>query len=229
VLESIDGSGEYQVSINDGTECLLSPVYEHIQPIAYHDYTDTLCPTLDYFFHGVVLTDPGTYHDTLITAEGCDSIVRLELVPDTSPPREIIARIFKDGTYRLGDFQTNRRGLHSFYLSDGENCGELINLRLDYYSAYAPNAFSPNGDGINDRFTVFGGSDLEQIRSLQVFDRWGGLVYQQESLQPNDQDMAWDGKTKGLLAGEGVYVYSAEIVMNDGKFRTLSGKVSLLR
>jgi len=91
---------------------------------------------------------------------------------------------------------TNRRGLHSFYLSDGEICGELISLRLDYYFAYAPKSFSPNGDWINDRFTVFGGSDPEKIRSLQVIDRWGRLVYQQGNLLSNDQGMAWDDKKK---------------------------------
>jgi gliding motility-associated-like protein len=229
VLETIDVPGNYQVSLRDDSGCLVSPSYQHSPSIAHYEYTDTLCPQSGYAFWGRHITEPGNYSETLETAEGCDSIVRLSLVPDTRPPREITARIFPDDTYRLGDFQTNRRGLHTFYHSEDNSCGELIILHLDYYSAYVPNVFSPNGDGINDKFAVFGGTDLEEVRSLQVFDRWGGLVYQQENLSPNNQNSAWDGKIRGKPAAEGVFVYVAEILMNDGNSRTLSGKVSLLR
>lgn len=70
---------------------------------------------------------------------------------------------------------------------------------------YIPNAFSPNGDGVNDRFRVFTGNEgcvpLTDFE-LSVFDRWGGVVY------VGDDRSGWDGTVqKGRPANPGAYVY----------------------
>ncbi|MFK7770498.1 MAG: PKD domain-containing protein [Saprospiraceae bacterium] len=64
-----------------------------------------------------------------------------------------------------------------------------------------PNAFSPNGDGNNDRYEMYSGT-IEEIEYFRVFDRWGSLVF-----ESNDRNFAWDGKFKGKTVGEGVYIY----------------------
>jgi gliding motility-associated-like protein len=64
-----------------------------------------------------------------------------------------------------------------------------------------PNAFSPNGDGINDLYKMYSGT-IEDIEYFRVFDRWGALVF-----ESNNYDFAWDGKYKGRTVGEGVYIY----------------------
>lgn len=64
-----------------------------------------------------------------------------------------------------------------------------------------PNAFSPNGDGINDVFRPQSSEPLATY-SLQIFNRWGERVF--ESVDIND---AWDGTHKGKMSGIGVYVY----------------------
>ncbi|MEO1624475.1 MAG: gliding motility-associated C-terminal domain-containing protein, partial [Bacteroidota bacterium] len=71
---------------------------------------------------------------------------------------------------------------------------------------FIPNAFSPNGDGVNERFIVFGGPEVDHIRRLQIFDRWGTLVFEQQDLTPNDLSQGWDGRFKGELMNSGVYV-----------------------
>jgi gliding motility-associated-like protein len=92
-----------------------------------------------------------------------------------------------------------------------------------------PTAFSPDGDGNNDTFTIFGGMDLKEIRNLQIFNRWGDLVYEAKDLAPNDTQRGWNGITKGKFAPNGVYVYVAQLVMEDGKIRPFSGSMVLLR
>lgn len=99
----------------------------------------------------------------------------------------------------------------------------------DSRSAYAPTAFSPDGDDLNGRFTIYGGSDLRAIKTLQVFDRWGSLVYQAENLLPNDTRAGWDGTFQGQELPTSVFVFSAVLVFADGVEVPFSGDVLLVR
>ncbi len=65
---------------------------------------------------------------------------------------------------------------------------------------YVPNAFSPNGDGINDLFQIFG-KDFELLH-IAIFDRWGNQVY--DSTLP---DSVWNGMFRNQLLQSGVYTY----------------------
>ncbi len=67
-------------------------------------------------------------------------------------------------------------------------------------AVYAPNAFTPNGDGINDFFEVKG-AGLEKYK-LQVYSRWGELMF-----ESNDLSVQWDGTYKGVPVPGGTYVY----------------------
>ncbi len=95
---------------------------------------------------------------------------------------------------------------------------------------YVPNAFSPNGDGINDVFMIFaGGNSIEKIKSFLVFDRWGETVYQYFDFQPNDPAYSWDGKLRGTQMNPAVFVWFAEVELIDGSKRLLKGDVNLAR
>ena len=85
-----------------------------------------------------------------------------------------------------------------------------------------PNAFSPNGDGVNDAFFVRGGP-FETI-DLKIYNGWGQIVF--ETTDPN---FGWDGKHRGAPAINGVYVYSVVATTVDGKEHDRSGKVTLVR
>lgn len=79
--------------------------------------------------------------------------------------------------------------------------GMLQVARHECDVVYMPNAFSPNGDGINDIFEAQPTADSE-IEGLQVFDRWGELVFDSK---PNL--MGWDGQFKGKQPEQGVYTF----------------------
>jgi gliding motility-associated-like protein len=91
------------------------------------------------------------------------------------------------------------------------------------YSIYIPNAFTPDGDGLNDAFRlVYAG--IENF-SLRIYDRYG-----QEIFSGNDPLTGWDGQYKGQPCPEGTYVY--KIIFIDtatGLQRVFSGTVVLLR
>ncbi|WP_368671329.1 gliding motility-associated C-terminal domain-containing protein, partial [Marinobacterium sedimentorum] len=67
---------------------------------------------------------------------------------------------------------------------------------------YLPTAFSPNGDGLNDHLILYLGPGSERIETLELYDRWGQLVW---SYGP-DSD-SWDGRINGRPASPGVYSY----------------------
>ncbi|NJC25277.1 T9SS type B sorting domain-containing protein [Neolewinella antarctica] len=96
---------------------------------------------------------------------------------------------------------------------------------------YSPTAFSPNGDGVNDFFTLQGGdSDIARIELLQVYDRWGGMVYEQTDASINELSSGWAGVDRNSQpADSGTYVWRAKVIYFDGSNRTLSGVVNLLR
>jgi gliding motility-associated-like protein len=94
---------------------------------------------------------------------------------------------------------------------------------------YIPNAFSPNGDGPNDKFEIYAGESVTKIKSFLVFNRWGETVFEYYNFDPNDPDGGWDGKHRGELMNPAVFVWFAEIEFVDGKTILYEGDVTLMR
>ncbi len=96
---------------------------------------------------------------------------------------------------------------------------------VPYTTIYIPNTFTPNGNGNNDFFLVFG----EYIDNfhMMVFDRWGNLIF-----ESNDQAKGWDGKANGgkNLAQVDTYVYVVTYTEQyDGHKHKVIGHVNLIR
>lgn len=89
------------------------------------------------------------------------------------------------------------------------------------WNVYIPNAFTPNGDADNDVFIPVG-YGLSQIK-LSIFDRWGTQIFAGDENNPG-----WDGKLKGKLCEQGVYIYQAEIKTMGGNTIKKVGHVTLL-
>ena len=102
----------------------------------------------------------------------------------------------------------------------------MVNKSRDIF---LPNAFSPNGDGKNDRFYPFGGKSVEAVVSFRIFSRNGMLVFEQSGFLPNNPDNGWDGRFNGQPLNAGVYVYQVEFTFKDGLTEIFQGDVTLLR
>jgi len=93
---------------------------------------------------------------------------------------------------------------------------------------FIPNTFSPNADGMNDRFYPRG-KGVFMIKSLRVFNRWGELVFERLNFNPNDASAGWDGKYKGKQLSPDVFVYTCEIVCENNQLLSYKGDVTLLQ
>lgn len=91
-----------------------------------------------------------------------------------------------------------------------------------------PNVFSPNNDGINDYFNLFGGISAIQTYTLRIFDRWGGLLYENQ-VPLNNQQTGWDGTYNGELLNPGVYAFQAIIEFVDREVVPYTGTITLVR
>ncbi len=94
---------------------------------------------------------------------------------------------------------------------------------------FAPNVFSPNASGENQMFSILGGRQIEQILELNIYDRWGSLVYNAQGLSPTTTANGWDGFINGQPAMTGVYVWTADVEYLDGEQETFAGDITLLR
>lgn len=95
---------------------------------------------------------------------------------------------------------------------------------------FIPNAFSPDSDGINDFFNVFGAiPNVQMIEQLSIFDRWGDLLFEEKNLSPNEINTGWDGKAAEKALPVGVYTYLASVRFLDNEVLVYAGNVSLVR
>jgi gliding motility-associated-like protein len=119
------------------------------------------------------------------------------------------------------NLKVNTEGSYSVTVSNV--CGDFtykstVKIGKCDCNIFVPNAFSPNGDGINDELQVFINCDIPiKIKRFQVFNRWGNLVFN----QLNSNDIRWNGQVNGKQIEQGVFVWSMEYdIEKDGKTET---------
>ena len=92
------------------------------------------------------------------------------------------------------------------------------------FTFYIPNAFSPNGDGINDEF--FGKGDYINSFEMDIFDRWGNLIFFSDDINKH-----WDGKANhgSDVAQQDVYVYVVKITDQKNLKHKYTGTVTIVK
>ncbi len=117
--------------------------------------------------------------------------------------------------------------------SDSDGCisTKFITIFVDTSTeVFIPNAFSPNGDGINDRLIVYGKqASVLSIDEFNVYDRWGNQLTNLNGLTLNNESEGWDGKFRGKDVNNGVYIWKLNITYLDGSTEILAGEVTLIR
>lgn len=93
---------------------------------------------------------------------------------------------------------------------------------------FIPNTFSPNADGTNDIFYPRG-TGLFKIKSLRIFTRWGEMIFEKNSFDANNPAYGWDGSSKGIKLNPDVFVYSLEVICDNGSVLTYRGNIALLK
>lgn len=102
-----------------------------------------------------------------------------------------------------------------------------INSLCKSSQVFVPNAFTPDGDGLNDILMVRGSGI--RVKSFRIFNRWGNLVFEKLNFEPNSPAYGWDGKVRGVPAAPDVFVYTAEVICDNGVINTLKGNTTIIR
>ncbi|MDF1695599.1 MAG: gliding motility-associated C-terminal domain-containing protein [Saprospiraceae bacterium] len=95
---------------------------------------------------------------------------------------------------------------------------------------YLPNVFSPNGDNVNDFFTInYYGRSLSTVSDFRVFDRWGGLIYEIKNRNIESGGALWDGYIKSKQVETGVFYYIFEAVLINGVVFEKKGDITVFK
>jgi gliding motility-associated-like protein len=92
------------------------------------------------------------------------------------------------------------------------------------YDIYIPNAFTPNGDAVNDLFQIYGNIKALKFLEIQIFNRWGEVVF-----KSNDLNFYWDGTYKGVLQEPGIFVWQLDLTFINGHDVNKKGSLTLIR
>jgi gliding motility-associated-like protein len=101
--------------------------------------------------------------------------------------------------------------------------GATITVNTEH-QLYVPNAFSPNADGYNDYWEIYGYKKAWVYCKVQIFDRWGEKIF-----ESHDIDFKWDGTYRGTPVVIGVYIYQLTVVFADGYSTSSDGTITLLK
>lgn len=93
---------------------------------------------------------------------------------------------------------------------------------------FIANAFSPDGDGVNDKLVVQG-KGIRVVKSFKIFSRWGQVVFERDNFPPNDPSYGWDGTIKGVLASPDVYVYTCQVTCENDVTFEYKGNTAIIK
>ncbi|MEO7524070.1 MAG: gliding motility-associated C-terminal domain-containing protein, partial [Ferruginibacter sp.] len=115
---------------------------------------------------------------------------------------------------------------YTLTITDNNNCvaTDETKVVVEGYCTNPMNAFTPNGDGRNDRWLATSGNGCASKVSVSVFNRYGTIVYKNDKYQ-ND----WDGTYKGKTLPDATYYYVVTYTMLNGKTTIKKGDVTILR
>ncbi|MCB9313343.1 MAG: gliding motility-associated C-terminal domain-containing protein [Lewinellaceae bacterium] len=130
----------------------------------------------------------------------------------------------------LGPLTTNQTVIVTGWTQEGCSDTDALEVIIKTRgNIFIPNSFTPNNDGINDVFSIFGNDQVLSIRNLAIFDRWGNALYSRSDLPINDPSAGWDGTFRDEVMDPGVYIYVVEVELVNGEVQLYKGDVTVVR
>ena len=205
-------AGQYQVVIQDAFGCEYSEII-----------TLTTPPPVSISISNQTNFDLKLGDSLAITAQVNQPLSEIQWLPSEGISCDTCLSV------RFSPLETTE---YELLVINDRGCSEVARIRINVDERpdiYVPNVFSPNGDGLNDGFTIFTGKAVQVIERMIVMDRWGALVFERENFQPNDESLGWDGRRGDDQLNPGVFVFQAELILLDGRKTRISGDVTLVR
>ena len=252
-LQDINEPGDYEYSLNlqtiYGCDSILY-LSLHVKPTYYIDFDESICQGYVYRDHGFYLgiqEELGhfTHQQFLLTEEGCDSIITLNLwvVEPVVHVTQTDGDLCEEGFVELsaatdmsgfiwstGDtgktLVVTAPGRYYAYADEGIcTASDFINVAPCKLDLYIPNAITPSKDeGINDYFYVVFPEFYEVNKfEIYIYDRWGKLAFESD-----DTNFKWDGRVDGKLIPNNVFVYKIYVLGKDGFEYVFKGTITVL-
>ncbi|MES2621344.1 MAG: gliding motility-associated C-terminal domain-containing protein, partial [Bacteroidota bacterium] len=202
------GPGNYSVTVSDANTCSTSAAFT----MAYqYNFTVDASPsvtinygestTLSYTLTG----NAGNYTSVWSPSAtlSCPDCVSPDATPNATT------------TYQI--YVINEAGCKAF-----DNVTVFVEID---HTVFIPNVFTPNGDGNNDVFEIYGKLKSLAFLEVQVFNRWGEKVF-----ESNNLNFKWDGTYKEVMQNPGVYIWQVKLGFSDGVQEEIrKGSVTIVR
>ncbi|MCF8238904.1 MAG: gliding motility-associated C-terminal domain-containing protein [Saprospiraceae bacterium] len=231
--DTLTQSGQYSALFQTVNGCDST----HILNLTVHPAYDQIdivqaCDVYTWPENGQIYTQSTTFTSNGQTIHGCDSTRQLILTIHSSW-KDVDSVTTNDPKYIWPVDKTiyTQSGTYFSNSTTASGCDSvhILHLTLLRTGIYIPTAFSPNDDGINDRFTIYGGADLALIESMTIYDRWGNKLATYADLPPGNPEFGWDGKSRGIFLDPGVYVFTGSLLMSDESHRFVKGEVTVVK
>ncbi|MEZ7509472.1 T9SS type B sorting domain-containing protein [Cloacibacterium sp. Arc13] len=227
---------DYYYCKNDMVGLEIRPNFNGLNVVNYHwEFPDgTIKDGVDYLTNIKTL---GTYTLTLTNSLGCTYTTTFKVLNEETP--RIVSLTGKNDYYAIkAEGITGRKIVYSLDLIHWQDSNVFYNLEAGDYTFYVKyadsdcygdsikgkifnlkNAFSPNGDGINDYWELTGLDVFSNNSTLQIFDRYGNMVYKEVS----NTEFRWDGKSNSRVLNSDTYWF----VITAGDERIYKGWIYL--
>jgi len=197
-------AGNYSVTISDANNCTIDSSFVIAEPV------QIIFPSM--IFDSVRFSTQVVLNTTIQPAE--------TYTYQWNPTQSLSCSDCANPT-----FAGNNSMEYSVTATDANNCSATAVIKVNVIAdkkVFVPNAFTPNGDGQNDKWLVSATGIV--FIDLKIFNRWGEKVF-----ETNNVNEGWDGNYKGKNAYAGVYSYVLTAVFLDGESRKYIGGVTLIR
>lgn len=203
-----------------------------IYPEYFLEENVRVCDAYFWPVNGREYTHSGVYKSNYLTKQGCDSIYILNLAVDKSFIIYDTIQAIESYTWPVNREVYKESGTYNLNFQTKEGCDSMHILILEIKlrgEIFVPNVFSPNGDGVNDHFTIYSSPEIRIIDRLRLYNRWGELMFDRLKFEPNVGHNGWDGYFKEQPVIPGVFVYVVEWTDLKGDRHAKSGDATLVR
>ncbi len=194
------------------------------------------------------LSQGGLVKVTIMSTEGCfqsDSLMlinyplnRSNILGDTlactSSILDLVVSSNSTYVWNTGEntqrITTQEGGIFSVIVTDTNGCNDTVFHKITKNpnalpnEVFMPNAFTPNGDKLNENYPESKFQDIHAYYNLMIFNRWGEKLF-----ETNTPSQNWDGHNLGTLCQNGVYMYTVNYIGCDNQRHMLKGEFNLIR
>lgn len=145
------------------------------------------------------------------------------IILDPSSAGYNLSYLWQNGS-TASTFSATQPGTYSVLVTNAcGSDGDAVTLKTTECKVYLPNVFTPNNDGLNDRFGIVGARYVKSFR-MEIYNRWGQMIYESTNAYEG-----WDGVFRGLMQDAGMYIYRIKYTnLTDEKF-DFKGTFMLMR